>query len=93
VVEEAYKKDRFAYSTPYASLLPGGDVNLDPWFPPAKVKSNAALVTFRQRIRDFVDECAADWNAALGQIAGSAGSPVPGYAEDQYAQWPSSIEI
>jgi len=84
----------FAYSPPYASLIPGGGVNLDPWFPPSLPKCNAALVTLRERIAKFVDRYVADWNAELGRMAGRPpGSPPPGYAENQYGQWPSSIEI
>ncbi len=84
----------FAFSSPYASLIPGGDVNLDPWFPPAQQACNDALVTFRERIKAFVDTYVADWNAELGRLAKRPpGSPAPGYADDQYPQWPSSIEI
>ena len=83
----------FAYSPPYASLLPGGAVNVDPWFPPAQPKSNAALVTFREQIRGFIDEYTTDWNEALARLRGLPAGPIPAYATDQYSQWPSSIEI
>ena len=84
----------FAYSPPYASLIPSGGENLDPWFPPAQVKSNAALVTLRKRIRAFVDEYVSDWNAELLRLAEKPpGSPPPAYSADQYQQWPTSIEI
>jgi hypothetical protein len=84
----------FAYSPPYESLIPGGGENLDPWFPPAQVKSNAALVTMRQRIRAFVDEYVSDWNAELLRLAGKPpGAPPPAYSTGQYQQWPTSIEI
>jgi hypothetical protein len=64
----------FAYSPPYESLIPGGGEYLDPWFPPAQVKSNAALVPLRKRIRAFV----------------APGSPPPAYSAGQYQQWPTS---
>jgi hypothetical protein len=84
----------FAYSPPYESLIPGGGENLDPWFPPAQVKSNAALVTLRKRIRAFVDEYVSDWNAELLRLAGKPpGAPPPAYSAGQYQQWPTSIEI
>lgn len=83
----------FGYSPPYASLIPSGGVNLDPWFQPDHPKSNAALVKFRTQIRDFIDEYTADWNAALARLHGGAPGAVPAYAANQYGQWPSSIEI
>jgi Lipoxygenase len=84
----------FAYSPPYASLIPGGGIDLDPWFPPSQQQCNGYLVTFRERIRDFVDQYVDDWNAELGRLAKRPpGSLPPAYAENQYQQWPSSIEI
>jgi Lipoxygenase len=80
----------FAYSPPYASLIPSGGVNLDPWF--SSPKCNAALVTFREEIRTFVDGYVKEWNDALARIRGAPG-PIPGYATNQYGQWPTSIEI
>lgn len=80
----------FAYSPPYASLIPGGGVNLDPWF--TSPKCNAALATFREQIRTFVDGYVEEWNEALARIRGGPGS-IPSYATNQYGQWPSSIEI
>lgn len=79
----------FAYSKPDAELIPGGGVNLDPWFPPAQQACNDALATFRTQIKGFVDGYVADWNEQLG---GTSGSP-PSYAANQYGQWPRSIEI
>ena len=80
----------FAYSPPYASLIPGGGDNLDPWF--SSPKCSAALVKFREQIRTFVDEYVEEWNEALAWIRGGP-APIPGYATNQYGQWPSSIEI
>jgi len=80
----------FAYSPPYASLIPAGGVNLDPWF--SSPKCNAALITFRGQIRNFVDEHINNRAEELARIRGGPGS-IPGYASNQYGQWPSSIEI
>jgi hypothetical protein len=81
----------FAYSPPYASLIPAGGINLDPWF--SSPKCNAALVTFRGRIRKFVDEYIENWNNELARISGRDPGSLPSYAENQYGQWPRSIEI
>jgi hypothetical protein len=84
----------FAYSPPYVSLIPGGGVNLNPWFPPAQQKCNPALITFRERIGKFIDQYVTDWNVTLGRLAGRPpGSPPPAYAEHQCQQWARSIEI
>jgi hypothetical protein len=83
----------FAYSTPYAALIPDGGVILDPWFPPSQQKCNAALATFREQIATFVDGYVTEWNEALARIRGGPPSSIPAYAADQYGQWPSSIEI
>lgn len=80
----------FAYSPPYRSLIPSGGVDLDPWF--SSPNCNAALVTFRKRIKSFVDEYVEEWNEALARIRGGPGA-IPAYATNQYGQWPSSIEI
>jgi hypothetical protein len=83
----------FAYSPPYASLLPGGDVDLDPWFPPQLQQCNGYLVTFRKRIKAFVDQYTSDWNAELARLAKRPPGSPPAYSKLQYSQWPSSIEI
>ncbi len=84
----------FAYSLPYVSLIPAGGDNLNPWFPPEQDELNTPLAAFRQSIGKFIDQYVADWNAALGKLAGrQPGSPPPAYAEGQYQQWARSIEI
>lgn len=81
----------FAYSPPYAPLIPPGGDNRDLWF--SSPRCNAALVAFRGQIRDFVDEYIENWNNELARISGRPPGSLPSYAENQYGQWPRSIEI
>ncbi len=81
----------FAYTHPYETLIPSGGVESDLYF--TKQSCNDALVTYRTRIKAFVDEYLQEWNQAIARIRGGAAGPLPGYAQDQYGQWPRSIEI
>jgi hypothetical protein len=85
----------FAYTDPYVPAIPKGGVNFDPyWVPPeSEPKLNAALVTYRENIRAFVDGYVKDWNEELARIGGWIAGDPPAYAEQQYEQWPRSIEI
>lgn len=80
----------FAYSQPYAQLIPSGGPTADQYF--TDPSCNAALVAYRKKIGDFVTGYTSSWNDALGRISGKPG-PVPGYAATQAGQWPRSIEI
>jgi hypothetical protein len=82
----------FAYSPPYVPLIPERGVTLDPWFP-QHPKSDAALVTFRENIRQFVDLYRREWNDELAGLRGAKPGSPPGYAAGGYEQWAASIEI
>jgi len=83
----------FVYSPPYRPLIPRGGLNLDPYWPPSEQACNDALFKYREGIRSFVKAYTEDWNTELARIRGvPVGSP-PSYAENQYEQWPRSIEI
>jgi hypothetical protein len=80
----------FAYSTPYARLIPDGGPTADQYF--TEKSCNDVLVAYRTRIGKFVTDYTNDWNDAIGRISGKPGA-VPGYAANQAGQWPRSIEI
>jgi hypothetical protein len=83
----------FVYSPPYLPLIPRGGLNLDPYWPPSEQACNDALFKYREGIGSFVKVYTEDWNTELARIRGvPVGSP-PSYAENQYEQWPRSIEI
>ena len=81
----------FAYSKPYAALIPKDGPTADQYY--SQENCNEALVAYRKRIGEFTDEYALSWNEALARIRGSASGPLPRYAENQAEQWPLSIEI
>ena len=81
----------FAYSPPYVPLIPSGGIRTDPQFP--QQPCNEALFTYRQAVHDFVDEYVKAWEKALAKILGRGPGTPPSYAQNQYGQWPSSIEI
>jgi lipoxygenase len=84
----------FAYTDPYVPAIPKGGVDLDPyWQPPTDPQCNAALVSYRENIRAFVNAYVKDWNKELARIGGWIPGDPPAYAEQQYEQWPRSIEI
>jgi Lipoxygenase len=83
----------FVYSKPYARLIPKGGIKSDPYFPRSQKQCNDALFTYRERIHAFVDEYVAEWSETLARIRGGATASPPAYAENQYGQWPRSIEI
>jgi hypothetical protein len=82
----------FVYSQPYATLIPGGGIEKDPYFPESQELCNKALFAYRTAIAAFVEEYVVAWNEAIEEIRGRPGLP-PKYAENQAEQWPSSIEI
>jgi hypothetical protein len=83
----------FSYTDPYMPAIPKGGVNLDPYWPSSEPKCNAALVSYREGIRTFVNAYVKDWNKELARIGGWIPGDPPAYAEQQYEQWPRSIEI
>jgi Lipoxygenase len=83
----------FVYSKPYEPLIPKDGPTTDLYFPEEQQNCNEALVTYRTRIGEFVDEYTAAWNETLARIRESAPGPLPSYAEHQAGQWPLSIEI
>jgi Lipoxygenase len=82
----------FCYSQPYERLIPGDGIKSHPYFPTEHKASNAALFAFREGIKLFIDKYVISWNDSLERFREAPGSP-PGYAEDQYGQWPPSTEI
>ncbi|HEY2353600.1 MAG TPA: lipoxygenase family protein [Gaiellaceae bacterium] len=88
----------FAYTPADTPAIPGGGVNLDPyWTGPGPVDNacNAALFQYRTDIVNFVKVYTDNWNEELVRIGGRHGGGIPGYAKpaDQLEQWPRSIEI
>jgi hypothetical protein len=83
----------FVYSPPYVPVIPPGGIYLNPYWPPSERACNNALFEYRDDLRKFVDRYLADWNEELARICDVPAGPPPAYAEDQYEQWPSSIEI
>ena len=81
----------FAYSKPYAALIPKDGPTADQYF--SQPNCNDALVAYRRRIGEFVDVYAKAWNEELARIRGTAAGPLPAYAENQAEQWPRNIEI
>jgi hypothetical protein len=82
----------FAYSDPYEALIPSGGARSDPYFSGPQKPCNEPLFAFREGIAAFVHKYVVEWNAALEHVR-RAPAPIPSYAENQAAQWPSSIEI
>ena len=82
----------FAYTKPFEPFIPLGGVSQDPYFPPQQKDCNEALIAYRQRIYDFVDEYEFEWDLALARLRGWA-EPPPAYAKKQHHQWARSIEI
>jgi hypothetical protein len=82
----------FAYSDPYAPLIPSGGMKADPPFPKGQQACNDALFAYRAAVSAFVDEYVVAWNEALAEIRGAPAAP-PSYSRHQIGQWPLSIEI
>jgi hypothetical protein len=84
---------RFVYSKPYETLIPKDGATTDLYFPDEHQNCNEALVAYRTRIGEFVEEYTDAWNEELARIRGTAAGPLPAFAEHQAEQWPRSIEI
>jgi len=83
----------FVFTKPYQALIPAEGVKAKLWFPESRPRSNDALIVFRTRIEQFIDNYILTLNAALARLEGGEARKLPPYAEKQSQQWARGIEI
>ena len=81
----------FAYSVPYVPLIPPGGINPTPTSRRAEPVQHGA-VKYRQDIHGFVDAVRQGLEQGARPVRRPGLAP-PAYAQNQYEQWPLSIEI